>query len=321
MSKPNKKKLKFKEKPKHTSSGSLFPLLNIEREDHFGVVNTLPRKREKFKSRNKKNNRWERRSLSKRADYGVGSLDLWNYAPSYYWYVLAQIVRAYPGEGSDELLEDIIFMADDYASWDFYADPVKDEKYRNKRHAEDLAHYKLAQERWGGNYAKLLERAPRAVLSASDYVHDLTLIKSLTTRPDVRWREWRGILTDQTQVVLDTVIKPSVSDNEFIRIVAKHRKQRQQLKISDLDIAYAPMEYLHWTLTQSIIYISSTETHGWDSMTFDDTWDEYSDRLLRFATGIYVLGFSTGQEVTIEDKELAEGALQIMVKIIPGLWD
>ena len=284
--------------------------------DQPGTINTLERKKEKFASHGSKRNRNIQRE---RGIYGLGTSDLWNFSPSYIWYCFAQVCRAYPSDSSQKILKDSIFLLNDLDSWDFFADKDKMREYMSNKHEEYELEYDAVRARWAKNYSPMLVSVPQAHVSDADYIHDLSAIRSVKTRSDLRWAQWRGVFTDPTSIVLAD-LKDTVEKEQYNKIVKKHRKQRISFRISDMDISSNPLAYIHLGIVNAAIYISSTEVHGWPSYT-GDTWEEYSDRMLKFAEGIYIAGFAANRNLSKEDKKIRDKAISDMPELLIGMWD
>lgn len=292
---------------------------NLLAEDVLGTVDTLERKKDKTFSNDKEKRRY-RRLQKQRAEYGVSPTDLWNFSPSYVWYCLAQVTRAYPSVASAEILEDSIFFFNGTDSWDYYADRQKNKKYHDAKNAEYNATLEIVKNRWFDNYTYLLNNTPEARVSDSDYIHDLAAIRSIPARSELLWSQWRGVFTDPTTVALEEMKYTTESSEVYNKIVAKHKKQRIQLRISDLDISSNPLAYIHLGIINAAIYCSSTEVHGWD-VSHGDTWEEYAARLLTFAEGIYLAGFAGNRKLTADEEATKNKAIADMPVILVGLWD
>jgi hypothetical protein len=322
MSKKHKNNKKNSLSTKQNGTTSSMPewFAKLLSKDILGTVDTLERKREKNPYAHEKEQRRYRRIQKQRAEYGVSPSDLWNFSPSYVWYCLAQTARAYPSNASSEILEDTIFLFNGMDSWDFYANKKKNQEYYSQKQAEYNAHFAIVQERWLNNYTYLLNNTPAARVSDSDYIHDLAAIRSIPVRSELIWSQWKGVFTDPTTVALRELKENAESAEAYNKIVAKHKKQRIEFRISDLDIKSNPLGYIHLGIINAAIYCSSTEVHGWD-VSQNDTWEEYSARLLKFAEGIYLAGFAGDRKLTEQEENIKNKAIADMPSVLLGLWD
>lgn len=287
-------------------------------EDFISTPDLMERKKDR-KDKSNKNRKRQNRESKQRAQYGVSIYDLWNFSGGYVWQSYAAVGRAYPSVTADRLVEIALFEQNGMENINHYADPVKNETYIREQMAFAQAEGKVVVNEWADMYSDLLRTLPQARVSDGDYIHDLAAIRSIPVRPNLVWSQWRGVFTDPATVTLKT-IKESVSDVDYKKIVVKHHRQRVLYQLSDFDIAYNPLQSIHLALVNTAIYIASTQVHGWD-VSMDDTWEEYSARLLKFAEGVYIAGFSGDRELTVEEIASKNDAIKMMPVIIPGLWD
>lgn len=292
-----------------------FKSLFADLEDFIGAPVSFERRKDHLANHVGKEFRKYRRESKQRADYGLTVTDLWNFSPSYIWYCFAQVFKAYDTPEAKKLLELVHVLGKDTENFSYYKDPVK----RKEENDKEFAATEEAYQAWGSLYAIFMKQVPRLNVSQADYSHDLHALQTIVPRSDIKWKEWRGVFTDPTSVHLDE-LKSNLPENEYNKIVHKHRTQRAKFRISDLDIAVAPIEYLHWVIVSASIYVSSNEVHGWDAGV-EPTWEGYAEHMLVFAQGIYLAANLPGSFPSVPNQMLIETSINEMPRILAGLWD
>lgn len=280
-------------------------------------IDMLFRKRHNFSFESPARKRKLRRRTKTRSVYGLGDKD-WVDARSFVMNAIVNVLREHPSSSADILVNDTIMLNDGGDSFFFSAtesssviNNFDDWRYFVKAMFEGI------KGRWFDNYLTVLNTNPVSAVSASEYEHDLALIRSIPTRPEASWVQWRGVITDPTASYLREIEKTN-DKQVFRQINDKHKQQRILFGISDLDIKYSKLSYVHWLLVNASMVLASQEAIGYPA---SEDYNDWSRKLLTFAEGIYIAGFSGNNELSAEDVAVRNEAIKNMPTYLLNLWD
>lgn len=281
-------------------------------------IDMLTLRRDNFSYETPARKRKLRRRTKTRAVYGLGDKD-WINASYFVGKAIVNVLRAHPSQSADVIVNDLVMLNDAGDSFRFDSVPGSTSEIKSY---DDWKHFvsKMVNGiigRWFDNYSTVLQETAVSPVSDSEYEHDLALIRSLPTRPEASWVQWRGVITDPTASYLSELAKKSEKD-VYRQIINKHKQQRSLFGISNIDMEHAKLSYAHWILVNASITLASSEAMGYPA---SKDWNTWSRELLTFAEGIYIAGFAGQRELSAEDIAVRDEAIRNMPVYFNNLWD
>lgn len=302
------------------SKDALDYVLNVVKisDEEKSDIDMLELRKNKFRFESPARQKKLRRRTKTRGVYGLGDKD-WVDARSFITKAIVNILRAHPTESSEIVVNDLIMLNDsgDSISFSWEGEPNASSRSHAEWKNAIVEMVNGINDRWPDNYNAVLSETAGSPVSPEEYEHDLALIRSIPTLPEASWVQWRGIITDPTASYMRKLSK-TVEKTVFKQVAEKHKRQRIFFGISDIDISYAKLSYAHWLIVNASIVLASQEAMGYPA---GEDPEEWSRKLLKFAEGIYIAGFSGNMQLSVEDEKIRDEAIKNMPIYLNDLWD